>query len=415
MMKYNGNFSEIQFCSQKPEEGYPLGDTPLHKAVRSGNTRQVLKLIKRGADVNAENSCLATPLHIAVNKGYPHLVKILLMNKADQTKDALYCLKPIHFLYASPRSTECLMEILNFSPDLETKELFGHNPVQFMMLTTSSSTETILFLLKKGCNPNNVNIFKNNCFHYLFQSRRTELITKILSEALIKYGCDLHAKNNCGDTPLHCAVRNNKNVIKFLIDNGADINAVNDMNHTPVEVAANENCRFHILNDLIQHVVLREHSGLYVKESVFDAIESKENYREIRRIYNAALVDLKNITLPDTPSITYYDLLCKPKILQKVGKNHQLYTKIFASNITSMYSTDIIHCLKAEVERQRINREVFIFLNDVLGKRLPVLCIERIVGFLEPKDTEKIRVKFAPGRFDYPRRNWFIRLFSDFR
>lgn len=54
-----------------------LGETPLHKAVASGNTPTVNTLIALGAEVNANSDFLRTPLHYAASRGNLEMVKAL--------------------------------------------------------------------------------------------------------------------------------------------------------------------------------------------------------------------------------------------------------------------------------------------------------------------------------------------------
>lgn len=59
------------------------GITPLHLAVRSNNFPAVIKLLDKGADVNATNDYNETPLHLAVFNKNLEMIKVLILRGAD--------------------------------------------------------------------------------------------------------------------------------------------------------------------------------------------------------------------------------------------------------------------------------------------------------------------------------------------
>ncbi|OGT50635.1 MAG: hypothetical protein A3F17_04680 [Gammaproteobacteria bacterium RIFCSPHIGHO2_12_FULL_41_15] len=63
--------------------GKDLEMTPLHLASRTGNLAFIDKLIKSGADINAQDSNGLTPLMYAVREGHKEVVELLIKNGAD--------------------------------------------------------------------------------------------------------------------------------------------------------------------------------------------------------------------------------------------------------------------------------------------------------------------------------------------
>ena len=59
--------------------------TALHASARNGKTAIVEELLRRNADVNAQNTLGFTPLHDAVTSGKTNVVLLLLNSKADLT------------------------------------------------------------------------------------------------------------------------------------------------------------------------------------------------------------------------------------------------------------------------------------------------------------------------------------------
>ena len=71
-------------------------ETPLHKAVKLGNTQTVLDLIANGAKIDSRNKHNKTPLHIAARGNHLTIVDILLQNGADIDAQSLFGRTPLH-------------------------------------------------------------------------------------------------------------------------------------------------------------------------------------------------------------------------------------------------------------------------------------------------------------------------------
>jgi len=93
---------------------------------------------------------------------------------------------------------------------------------------------------------------------------------------LVSQGADVNAKNNKGDTPLHCAAIYNPSVevLQYLVSQGADVNAKNKYGGTPLYNAASNH------NDAILKYLVSQGadagSGFW-SQMLCNAIESKHN------------------------------------------------------------------------------------------------------------------------------------------
>ena len=71
----------------------------------------------------------------------------------------------------------------------------------------------------------------NSLFYYLSLGDLDSL------KQTIKQGADVNAKNDNGDTPLHCAVqKGNLDLVRCLVQNGANVNARNNQGKTPLDL-----------------------------------------------------------------------------------------------------------------------------------------------------------------------------------
>ena len=65
-----------------------------------------------------------------------------------------------------------------------------------------------------------------------------------VAKVLLKQRPDIKidAKDNCGETPLYCAARDNEvEMVELLLKHGADVNVKQNSGHTPLRVAIRNN------------------------------------------------------------------------------------------------------------------------------------------------------------------------------
>lgn len=160
-------------------------DEQMILAVEGGAAKDVLSLVKRGANPNVLGAHTGA-LHSAALMGHTEVVKVLLKEGADPNlpdKDQLY---PLH---------------------LAAKE--GHQAI-------------CTLLLKAGANKTQQTTSGAMAIHLAAASNFASLVV-----ALVKNGCDKDAKDADGNTPLLIAsALGNVGVVKSLLRLGADTSAV---------------------------------------------------------------------------------------------------------------------------------------------------------------------------------------------
>ena len=74
--------------------------------------------------------------------------------------------------------------------------------------------------------------------HYACRHGRLTIVKYLISK-----GANIEAKNQIGQTPLHCAARGRTDVVKYLVSKGANKNAKNGFGKTPYDIAGNDEIR----------------------------------------------------------------------------------------------------------------------------------------------------------------------------
>ncbi|XP_044761149.1 putative ankyrin repeat protein RF_0381 isoform X2 [Coccinella septempunctata] len=377
------------------------GETTLHRAVKGGNEQKVLKLLKKGADVNACNSDGFTPVHFAVKYGHPNLIKILMEHGGDINRAGFHGLRPFHMLMVSRNRYNCLEEILKYKPEIDAREVLGNTILQIMVMIAPYNTDVIFKLLEHGSNPNNLNVVGNNCLHnvaMLDQSVSANR-TRMLAGALIRKGLDVNAKNRAANTPLHFAARGNAALVGILLEKGADINAVNNENLTPFDLAVKSN-KLPVFEQLIKYVVLRLDANLEVKQSIIDHISNSVMLSNIRQKYVHEMNVLKFLRVTENSKLSYHDLLCSEKDKRRIVRNIKAFGEISCSYIRySSYKNEIFNNLNEEVAAQKTEDEAYSILSKMFWDKLPDLCIARIAFYLGAKDIQSLRSGLDESKF----------------
>ena len=183
------NSRTIQFLIDKGADVRAIaanGDTPLHLAVNSVSESFALEfakiLIDAGSDPYVLNSSNQTPVHLAVNRGYMSVINYLLSLGVPLPLDTL--------LTASASRSE-------------------------------SITPLVRFLIDKGADATIVATNGDTALHLAlehgYEDDRLET-----TEILIGAGCDIHARNSAGETPVLAAARGGHiTIIEYLLSSGA--------------------------------------------------------------------------------------------------------------------------------------------------------------------------------------------------
>jgi len=226
------------------------GDTPLHVAVRSGDSAMIRFLLDKGADVNARDEDGRTVLHMTDD---PKTVRLLLDRGANlDAKTRPYLLR------GAIDNHELLEMLLESTPQEELSGKLGESLLQ--RAAERNQTAAVKLLESRGTS---LNVFAASILG------RTERVAELLAadpglvrvqrdrnprdllaiaashghlklvKLLVSKSAPLTDRDNWYATPVEAASRGgHHDVVAFLIDKGADVNHRNMYAATPLHVAA---------------------------------------------------------------------------------------------------------------------------------------------------------------------------------
>jgi|GEM_PF-3311205 len=193
-----------------------MGTTPLHEAGRNGMKNVAKMLIARGADINAGDKSGWTPLHEAAGKKNHKLIKILLENNADANAVNEDGNLPLHLACCENNIISVLYLVRATGKFINLKNIFGKTPLFYSVRLGSVPASALL--VDNGAA---VNESDNTGFTPLFYTARNGNVK--IAEFLIRVGANIEHRSKKGITPLHYSARmGNEKMILLLLKKGAD-------------------------------------------------------------------------------------------------------------------------------------------------------------------------------------------------
>lgn len=188
-----------------------LQQTPLHLAVRSGNTMGADLLLQRGATVDARSYTGRTPLHDAASNfdADKTLLALLLRAGADVNAQCRTGQTPLH-MFASARTC----------------------------WSSRSKVELLRVLLEAGATVDARCHAGQTPLHAA--AGNSWVASVAISDVLLRAGADVNARSDTGETPLHAAAMNwkvNREFLELLLQADANVDAISADGRRPLHLA----------------------------------------------------------------------------------------------------------------------------------------------------------------------------------
>lgn len=223
---------------------YPSGDTPLHIAAQNGNIPVLRHLLdvcdSESNNVDVTNLAGKTALHEACQNSQPEAVLYLLskgansraIKQADWTPLMLACTK------TGKKALDCCQLLLanGGSELLMDKNKDGWNAIH--VAVREGDLLIVKLLLDADPDCKQVSLKSNNGrtpLHTAALHGCTEVVKELLNISAV----DANAKDSCGATPVHDAVRSgNVETFTALVSAGADLTLLNNEGYGVQHMAA---------------------------------------------------------------------------------------------------------------------------------------------------------------------------------
>lgn len=226
------------------------GSTPLQWAVYNGDTAEVARLIKAGANVKLANNYGATPMSLAANTGNADIIKLLLKAGADvesPNAEGQTALMSV----ARTGNIEAAKALLQHGANVNARESWGQQTA-LMWAAAQKHPEMIRLLIQHGADVNARGVVRNWDRKVTAEGRPKDMnrggFTPLLYAAregcvecvdeLLQGKADINLEDPHGTTPLVLALMNMKfDTAKFLIEKGANVNVWDYYGQSPLYVA----------------------------------------------------------------------------------------------------------------------------------------------------------------------------------
>jgi serpin B len=225
----------------------------LIKAAGAGDVEEGMRLIRRGADVNARNRNGSGPVYAAMWNDRANMVRHLVnagahvdlrvaayLGDAEAVKKLIQAGKPVNgpgdtplHLAAARGNVAVAAILLAGGADVNANDQYA-DEMPLHLAASHGHGDMVELLIAKGARVDVKNAFDMTPLHRAVESGHRETV-----EVLIKHGANVNEPTNNGGSPLRMAIhRGDRAIIELLVRRGADINRDIEYDGMPLIAAA---------------------------------------------------------------------------------------------------------------------------------------------------------------------------------
>ncbi|GBO41154.1 Ankyrin-3 [Araneus ventricosus] len=220
-------FLNYKFDVFSLQQNYPF----LHRASQFGHRKVVETLLGKGFEIDARwvNS---TPLHYAVIHNHCEIVRLLIKKEADVDAQDGEDMTALHWI-AEGDNVEMVQILLNAGANISIRDKKNRSVTEIAV--NSNRLEIAKILLERK--DIDINMKGNKGFTLLHIS--AEIGSLEITKHLTLKGANKIAKDMNGSKPIHiAAVKGHKDIVEFYLDKNVNVNDLGHRNFTPLHFAA---------------------------------------------------------------------------------------------------------------------------------------------------------------------------------
>ncbi|XP_068913168.1 uncharacterized protein [Tenebrio molitor] len=225
------------------------GETPSYLCCRQGHSDALKMLLDRDLPAKVVTKKETNLLHTTFTKGKlnKEMIRLLISKNADVNgKDDDGC-TPLH--YACQYDFDLLTATVQSEEDVNATNICKRNILDRTILSNSSKSKTVHFLIKNGANVNAKDSQNQSVLHYAAFQRNYNCI-----KVLLDHDADINAVCDYGKTVLHAAFEKvhspDLEVIQLLLSHGVDANKRDNNQKTALDYAVTSTKSHRVVNML---------------------------------------------------------------------------------------------------------------------------------------------------------------------
>ncbi len=210
------------------------GRSPLHAAIRKGDTNLVQALHDVGANMNLPDAKGTTPLQEATISGSVRMAELLIALGADIAKTHAAAGTPLLLQAVRTDRPEMAALFLEHSADPNLQDAQGVTAL--MEAAFRNNNKMVELLLERGADVTVKDKLLRNVLHHMGPQVDEKTV-----ELLVKAGAEIDGQDFWQRTPLQSAVREyNAKTALALLDLGANPNVADNQGQTPLHLAVSQ-------------------------------------------------------------------------------------------------------------------------------------------------------------------------------